>query len=96
MARGTPGSRALRKSIVGRGLNRKMQTWHEGDCVRVERMDGKIVMDKIRACFVYTALLEPYARNERYPACVLTEHSWSPTRSLTKVKCRANRRRGRA
>lgn len=48
--------------------------------------------DIVRDCFINDTLLEPYARNTREPAVVLTEVSWTPLTGISKVKTSKTRR----
>jgi len=47
-----------------------------GDLVRFDRSDGGTDTDYVRELFTQTAFLEPYARNQTFPAVVLTLYSW--------------------
>jgi len=47
-----------------------------GDEVLFVRADGAICCDTVRDTFIYEACLEPYARNTKHDALILTEHSW--------------------
>jgi hypothetical protein len=50
--------------------------YQAGDKITFLRADGKVCNDVVRKAFVQDVLLEPYARNQRRHALVLTEHSW--------------------
>lgn len=47
-----------------------------GSKIRFHRGDNKVCDDVVRGLFIQEILLEPYARNQRKEAAILTEHSW--------------------
>ena len=54
-------------------MNKKIEV---GSKIKFHRLDGKVCDDVVRGLFVQEVLLEPYARNQRRAAVILTEHSW--------------------
>ena len=54
-------------------MKKKIQV---GDTIRFKNWRGEIVEDVVRGLFVAERLLEPYARNEKLDAAVLTSYSW--------------------
>jgi hypothetical protein len=56
-----------------------------GSNVKFLRPDGKVCEDVVRMLFTQDVLLEPYARNQKRPAAVLTQHSWTFIDNIVEV-----------
>lgn len=65
---------------------KSLRGFRVGDRIRFDTQTNLgVIEDTIRALFMQTVYLEPYARNQTFPAAVLTEHSWVPLAGCTKV-----------
>ncbi len=81
----TEASDAMRRTGNGTDASGRMTTWKVGDKVRCYCPDCVIAHHTIRAFFIQTILLQPYAKNEETPACVLEEMSWIPTKEMVNL-----------